>query len=209
MLCFSLISCAPPKINSQDKVKKIQSERKPMVDHEQKHITEDKPEQPDTSTALKNGTVKRLQQSDQQKTNARNYSSEIKSTQTSEEKAAQLEDILDASLWDFDEMLLKKNEELSVPSHQEENQGGNGLASQGGGQGQGDAEFRQNENSADPSTASGASGQRNAGTMSQSKEFDNDDVVARQIREAAEKETDPVLKKKLWEEYKKYKAESN
>jgi hypothetical protein len=33
----------------------------------------------------------------------------------------------------------------------------------------------------------------------------DDDVVARQLREAAEKETDPELKKKLWEEYRKYK----
>ena len=31
-----------------------------------------------------------------------------------------------------------------------------------------------------------------------------DDIVARQLREAAEKETDPELKKKLWEEYRKY-----
>ena len=33
----------------------------------------------------------------------------------------------------------------------------------------------------------------------------DDDVVARQLREAAEKEKDPELKKKLWEEYRKYK----
>lgn len=33
----------------------------------------------------------------------------------------------------------------------------------------------------------------------------DDDVVARQIREAAEQETDPVLREKLWEEYRKYK----
>ena len=33
----------------------------------------------------------------------------------------------------------------------------------------------------------------------------DDDVVARQLREAAEKETDPELKAKLWEEYRKYK----
>jgi hypothetical protein len=32
----------------------------------------------------------------------------------------------------------------------------------------------------------------------------NDDIVARQLREAAERETDPVLKKKLIAEYKKY-----
>ena len=34
----------------------------------------------------------------------------------------------------------------------------------------------------------------------------DDDVVLRQVREAAEKETDPVLKEKLWEEYRKMKA---
>ena len=34
----------------------------------------------------------------------------------------------------------------------------------------------------------------------------NDDIVARQIREAAEQETDPELKKKLWEEYYNYKG---
>lgn len=33
----------------------------------------------------------------------------------------------------------------------------------------------------------------------------NDDIVARQIREAAIKEQDPVLREKLWEEYRKYK----
>jgi len=33
---------------------------------------------------------------------------------------------------------------------------------------------------------------------------DDDDIVARQLREAAEQETDPELKKKLWKEYEKY-----
>jgi hypothetical protein len=32
-----------------------------------------------------------------------------------------------------------------------------------------------------------------------------DDIVARQLREAAMAEQDPELKEKLWEEYKKYK----
>lgn len=40
---------------------------------------------------------------------------------------------------------------------------------------------------------------RDAGTV------DDDDIVARQLREAAEKETDPELKEKLWEEYRRYK----
>ncbi len=34
----------------------------------------------------------------------------------------------------------------------------------------------------------------------------DDDVVARQLREAAEKEQDPLMKEKLWAEYRKYKA---
>ncbi|HEY8569319.1 hypothetical protein [Microbulbifer sp.] len=34
---------------------------------------------------------------------------------------------------------------------------------------------------------------------------DDDDVVARQIREAATRESDPELREKLWEEYRKYK----
>ncbi len=34
---------------------------------------------------------------------------------------------------------------------------------------------------------------------------DDDDVVARQIREAATRESDPELRERLWEEYRKYK----
>ena len=36
----------------------------------------------------------------------------------------------------------------------------------------------------------------------------DDDIVARQLREAAENETDPVLREKLWEEYRRYKADT-
>ena len=36
----------------------------------------------------------------------------------------------------------------------------------------------------------------------------DDDVFARQLREAAVKETDPELKEALWEEYRRYKGSS-
>ena len=36
---------------------------------------------------------------------------------------------------------------------------------------------------------------------------DDDDVVARQLREAAQSERDPVLREKLWDEYRKYKKQ--
>jgi len=37
----------------------------------------------------------------------------------------------------------------------------------------------------------------------------NDDIVARQLREAAESESDPELREKLWKEYEKYKTDTS
>ena len=39
-------------------------------------------------------------------------------------------------------------------------------------------------------------------------DYEDDDIVARQLREAAENETDPELKEKLWKEYEDYKKSS-
>lgn len=47
--------------------------------------------------------------------------------------------------------------------------------------------------------------QPSPGGADQPPEAQDDDIVARQLREAAEKETDPALKEKLWEEYYEYK----
>lgn len=38
------------------------------------------------------------------------------------------------------------------------------------------------------------------------KGIDNDDIIAQQLKEAAIAETDPELKEKLWQEYRKYKG---
>ena len=56
--------------------------------------------------------------------------------------------------------------------------------------------------STDP-TAEGVEGERNKRT--ERYDGSDDDIVARQLREAAEQETDPVLKEKLWREYEAYK----
>jgi hypothetical protein len=53
------------------------------------------------------------------------------------------------------------------------------------------------------SSAGGPASGQQAGRPSASDQ--DDDIVARQLREAAEKETDPELKKKLWKEYEDYK----
>jgi hypothetical protein len=59
-------------------------------------------------------------------------------------------------------------------------------------------------------SAGGASGDgRQAGKTSTPADIPDgkdDDIVARQLREAAENEQDPALREKLWEEYRKYKT---
>ena len=57
-----------------------------------------------------------------------------------------------------------------------------------------------------PSKSSrGQGSEESAGQSQQTTGSQDDDIVARQLREAAEKETDPVLKEKLWKEYNDYK----
>ena len=63
-----------------------------------------------------------------------------------------------------------------------------------------------------PSRGDGQSGEQGGGlrgnrdhTPDDVGDGSDDDVVARQLREAAEKETDPELRKRLWEEYRHYK----
>jgi hypothetical protein len=53
--------------------------------------------------------------------------------------------------------------------------------------------------------AGGTTGSGPRGIPSDIPDGSDDDVVARQIREAAMKETDPELRAALWEEYRKYK----
>ena len=47
-----------------------------------------------------------------------------------------------------------------------------------------------------------------AGAGADAPESRDDDVVARQLREAAERETDPALREKLWREYRRYVGDS-
>ena len=49
------------------------------------------------------------------------------------------------------------------------------------------------------------SGQGSTREEQRRRNYEDDDIVARQLREAAENETDPELKEKLWKEYEDYK----
>lgn len=96
--------------------------------------------------------------------------------------------------------------------------GGGGAAGAGGGQADGDAggalagssiplDGGQDDGEREPAmTGRGGIGERNThrpppGTP----DGRNDDIVARQLREAAESESDPALRERLWEEYRAYK----
>ena len=72
----------------------------------------------------------------------------------------------------------------------------------------GDQTGRNREGVRDPGAGTAGEEKEKSATADSSagENGDDDDVVLRQIREAAEKETDPVLKEKLWEEYRKMKA---
>lgn len=52
---------------------------------------------------------------------------------------------------------------------------------------------------------SGRGGEGPSSTNQRRTDYEDDDIVARQLREAAENETDPELKEKLWKEYDEYK----
>ncbi len=139
--------------------------------------------------------------------------------QTVDEQITVLDAELMTGLGEFDEMLLREQERVRAAAPMTDAAGGGG-----GGGGAGDAgaaegtEGAEGESGAEsggdgdgtPSYGHGAGrcAQRQGGgqgTPPDIPDGSDDDVVARQLREAAEKETDPELKKKLWEEYRKYK----
>jgi hypothetical protein len=77
---------------------------------------------------------------------------------------------------------------------------------------EGDRETETTGGAADTETAS-QDGSRKGGKGGSSDDrhrtdYEDDDIVARQLREAAENETDPELKEKLWKEYEEYKKSS-
>jgi len=140
---------------------------------------------------------------------------------TDAEQAAALDAELNAELGEFDQRLLREQERVKAAKPATaggSRQGGVGSVHGGGSSGDlaegGDqgatGEPWENGDLERPPPASGAAGGQGRQTTASDQPKDmpdgsDDDVVARQLREAAERETDPELKKKLWEEYRKYK----
>lgn len=149
-----------------------------------------------------------------------------RSEQTSAERTVTMDAELNAGLGEFDEMLLREQERVKAAAPRSED-GGSGGAGSGQGEGDSGAEGSQTGDAGEsggvtgsgeqpaslgvgdrpPSGAAGGSGTQTgaSGQAADIPDGSDDDLVARQMREAAEKETNPELKKKLWEEYRKYK----
>lgn len=155
---------------------------------------------------------------------------------TQAEQTAELDDDFLTNLGEFDEMLLKEEDKIAVrvPSQRASSGQSGGVAGSGGlsgageaGEGEAGEAAAQGEGSEAGSATDGQQGQSEqmAGTQSNTGAGnanidhsaygapggklpppEDDDIVARQLREAAEKEPDPELKKKLFEEYWKYKG---
>lgn len=144
--------------------------------------------------------------------------------QTRGERDKQLQGEFDRSLGAFDERLSREQGELKTLSEkqtqadqqraaQQASQGGSAAGLGGEQIGRAGAPPPPNggsdssDNSSPRNRGPGSPGDRAnlPPTPDDIPSGQNDDVVARQLREAAENETDPEVRKKLWDEYRKYK----
>jgi hypothetical protein len=138
--------------------------------------------------------------------------------ETEAERKARLEDALEKSVDDFDGVIAEEQREISTVGRDTEGFGGGaggsggsrvGLGKQAGGgvQGTGQGSDGVASNAGSGATAS-------VDTMSEEEISErtpddipvlvSEDIVAKQLREAALAEDDPALRERLWEEYRNY-----
>jgi len=116
------------------------------------------------------------------------------------DEVAALDRQLSASLNEFDAKLLREMDDI----HNESSQKMRDLAQEAA-----EAARRLREKGIDVDTSESEPSKESEETETKTGQgpasHEDDDIVARQLREAAENETDPELKEKLWKEYYEYK----
>jgi hypothetical protein len=135
-------------------------------------------------------------------------------TETNAEKQARLEGDLERSVGGLDEVLGQEQKEIDSVGRNTEgfggdsrNGGGVGLGKQSSGGGQRGGEGDISSSNASPKTASvGQLSQEeiDARTPDDIPDLISEDIVAKQLREAALTEGDVKLRERLWEEYRNY-----
>jgi hypothetical protein len=134
------------------------------------------------------------------------------------DRVAELDRQLSASLNEFDAILLKEMESIETESAdkmrdlaQEAAEAAKRLKEKGVDLGASDKEKGEPKEQDEDDDKVAArdrpkgGGQGRTGDRKSAYSKEDDDIVARQLREAAENETDPELKEKLWKEYEEYK----
>jgi hypothetical protein len=137
--------------------------------------------------------------------------------ETEAERKARLEGELDKSVGGFDEVLAEEQREISTVGRDTEGFGGGGGAGGGGGVGLGKQASGGIEGTGEEVARSGAAGSGSTPSIDSMSEEEiakrtppdipdlvSEDIVAKQLKEAALAEDDPVLRERLWEEYRNY-----
>ena len=132
--------------------------------------------------------------------------------ETADERAERLGQQLDKSIGGFDEILQGEQSEISSAGRNTEGFGQGGTGASGGGISLGE----QASGSVNPVSVANTGVSRESPTAGMSQQeisertpddipiLVDDDIIARQLREAALAEDDPALRDRLWEEYRKY-----
>ncbi len=124
---------------------------------------------------------------------------------------------LDGALGDLDGQILSERDVIKKRSNETAGSGGGSVQSAQNSSATADSGGGADASAAEPGGAVGGIPSNrsappapnpvaSASVPSDIPDAHDDDIIARQLREAAMKETDPELKKKLWDEYRKYKG---
>lgn len=136
---------------------------------------------------------------------------------TEAEKKQILHHELDRRFAEFDKLMMTEREAVARQSNESGGGGGSGTGSGANGGGPGGDESGQetamSDSGVESASTSRSSGVPGTGHSDIAVEIpadigspQSDDIIARQLREAAMKEQDPALREKLWNEYRKYKS---
>lgn len=131
---------------------------------------------------------------------------------TGDETAAALDRELGGALEEFDRRMREEMQRLAEETADAERAGSQGSSGDATGEptpGGASDPGGNTEEGGDSAGSVGGSGPGGAGSERVPADVgdgSNDDIVARQLREAAMAEDDPELREKLWEEYRRYKA---
>ena len=136
--------------------------------------------------------------------------------ETEAQRKARLEGELDKSVGGFDEVLAEEQREISTVGRDTEGFGGGGAGGGGGvglgkqasggieGTGEEVARAESPGSGSTPSIDSMSEEEIAKRTPEDIPDLVSDDIVAKQLKEAALAEDDPVLRERLWEEYRNY-----